>query len=154
VTSYYRSKRLNCKMSNLTQIFEGLVTNRSCNNWSRPTAYMPWLPKAHLLGYAAGKRRIRGKIASLKPTRVTLFTMILYKSEKSIRDKRPFCHPLLCRSSAVKYTFTSLTVVNPRMRLDYQKSLKSPPLNLLFTDWIRPCRRPTCRSAVKIRFKT
>jgi len=26
--------------------------------------------------------------------------------------------------------FTSLTVVNPRMRLDYQILLKSPPLNL------------------------
>jgi len=32
-------------------------------------------------------------IASLKPTKVTLFTMILHNSENSIRDIRPFCRP-------------------------------------------------------------
>jgi len=44
----------------------------------------------------------------LKPTKVTLFTMILYNSENSIRDIRPFCHPLFCRSSSAKYTSSLL----------------------------------------------
>jgi len=46
----------------------------------------------------------RGAIASLKLTKVTLFTMIFYNSENSIRDIRPFCCPLFCNSSVVKYT--------------------------------------------------
>ena len=38
----------------------------------------------------------------LKPTKVTLLAMILYYSENSIRDTRPFCRPLFCHSSVVK----------------------------------------------------
>jgi len=45
----------------------------------------------------------RGAIAPLKPTKVTLFTMILFNSENSTRDTRPFCRPLFCHSSVVKY---------------------------------------------------
>jgi len=37
-----------------------------------------------------------------------LFTMILYNSENSIRDIRPFCRPLFCHSSVVKYTSSLL----------------------------------------------
>ena len=37
---------------------------------------------------------------------------IVYNLENGIRDIRPFCHPLFCHSSIVKY-FISLTVVNP-----------------------------------------
>jgi len=45
---------------------------------------------------------------SLKPTKVTLFTIILYNSENNICDARPFCRPLFCHRSAVKYTWSLL----------------------------------------------
>jgi len=37
-----------------------------------------------------------------KTYKLTLFTMIVYNSENSIRNTRPFCHPLFCHSSVVK----------------------------------------------------
>jgi len=40
----------------------------------------------------------------LKPTKVTLFTMILYNLENSIRSIKPFCRPLFFHSRVVKYT--------------------------------------------------
>jgi len=43
-----------------------------------------------------------GAIAPSKPTKVTLFTMILHNSENSIRDIRPFCRLLFCHSSVLK----------------------------------------------------
>ena len=65
------------------------------------------------------KNRIRQHLARgrfrgdwpLKPTKIALFTMILYKSENIIRDIKPFCGPLFCQRSVVKYT--SPPVVNP-----------------------------------------
>jgi len=42
-----------------------------------------------------------GDIALLKLTLVTSFTMILYNSENSFRDIRPFCRPLFCYKSVV-----------------------------------------------------
>jgi len=45
-----------------------------------------------------------GDYPPLKPTKVTLFTMILYNSENSICDIRPSCRPLFCHISAVKCT--------------------------------------------------
>jgi len=45
---------------------------------------------------------------ALKPKKVTLFTIILYNSENSIHDTRPFCRPLFCHSSVVKYTSSLL----------------------------------------------
>ena len=44
------------------------------------------------------------KFTTLFTMKVTLFTMILYNPQKSIRDIRQFCRPLFCRSSVVKYT--------------------------------------------------
>jgi len=44
----------------------------------------------------------------LKPTKDTLFAMILYNSENSIRDVRTFCCPLFRHSSVVKYTLSLL----------------------------------------------
>jgi len=35
----------------------------------------------------------------LKPTKVALFTMILYNSEYNIGDQRLLCRPLFCHSS-------------------------------------------------------
>jgi len=42
-----------------------------------------------------------GDYPPLKPKKVTLFTMISYNSEKSIRDIWPFCRPLFCHSGEV-----------------------------------------------------
>jgi len=44
----------------------------------------------------------------LKPTKVTLFTTILYNSENSIRDVRRICRPLFCHSRFVNYTSSLL----------------------------------------------
>ena len=38
-----------------------------------------------------------------KPAKVTFFTMILYNAGNSIRVIRPFCRPLFCHNSVVKY---------------------------------------------------
>jgi len=48
-----------------------------------------------------------GRSPPLKPTKVTLFTMILYSSENSIRDKRPFCRPLFCHTHSSVVTCIS-----------------------------------------------
>jgi len=69
----------------------------------------------------------QGRIRAIAPSKtyestVILFTMILYNSENSIRDIRPFCRPLFCHSSVVKCTSCLLQTV---MRLDYQILLKS-----------------------------
>jgi len=45
----------------------------------------------------------------LKPTKATLFTMILYNSENDIRDIRPIRRPLFCHSSVVKYASSLFT---------------------------------------------
>jgi len=55
-----------------------------------------------------GSRGTIGAIAPLKFTKVTLFTMILYNWEDSIRDMRPFCRPLFCHSSVVMHTSSLL----------------------------------------------
>ena len=66
----------------------------------------------------------------LKPTKVTLFTMILYYSEKSVRAIRPFCRPYFV--TAVLWTILHLSCSSePVMRLDYQILQKSTPLTLL-----------------------
>jgi len=75
----------------------------------------------------------------LKHRKETLFTMILYNSENNIPYIRPFCRPLLCHSSVVKYTSFLL---QPRSR--YETWLPNiteiaPPPNL--TGGIRPCRQ-------------
>jgi len=91
----------------------------------------------------ATRLKLRGRIRGgnwgnrpLKPTKVTLFTVILFNWEKSIRDIRPFCGQLFCHSSVVKYT-SSLYSSEAIMRLDYQILLQSISPNLI--DWIRPC---------------
>jgi len=47
-------------------------------------------------------------IAPPKTYEVTLFTMIVYNTENSIRNTRLFCHPLFCHRSVVKYTSSRL----------------------------------------------
>ena len=78
----------------------------------------------------------RGAIASLKSTTVTLFTMIFYNSENSIRDIRPLYRPLFCHRSVVKYTLSFL-----QYRSHYYTWLPNiaeivPPK---LVRWIRPC---------------
>jgi len=52
----------------------------------------------------SGCRGELGQSSPVKSTKVSIFTMILYNSENSIRDIRRFCRPLFCHSSVVKYT--------------------------------------------------
>jgi len=47
-------------------------------------------------------------IAPIKPAKATLFTMILYNSQNSIRDVRSFGLPLFCQSSVVKNSLALL----------------------------------------------
>jgi len=49
-----------------------------------------------------------GAIASPKTYELTLFTMIVYNSENSIRNTRPFCHPLFCHRCLAKWTSSLL----------------------------------------------
>ena len=46
--------------------------------------------------------------AILNKRKVSLFTQIFYNSENNIRDISPFCRPLFCHSSVVKYTSSLL----------------------------------------------
>ena len=71
----------------------------------------------------------------LKPTKVTLLTMILYNSENSIRDIGPFWRPLFYQSGVLKYTSSLLHSSELKMRLDCQILLKSPPPQ---TYWLDP----------------
>ena len=49
-----------------------------------------------------------GRSPPPKPTKVTLFAIILYNLENSIRDIKPICRPIFCHSSAVKYASSLL----------------------------------------------
>jgi len=55
-----------------------------------------------------GRIQRGGAIALLKPTKVALFTMIVYNSENNVHDYRPFCRPLFCHSSVCEVYFISL----------------------------------------------
>jgi len=41
-------------------------------------------------------------IATPKTYELALYTMIVYNSENSIGNTKPFCHPLFCHRSVVK----------------------------------------------------
>ena len=77
----------------------------------------------------------RRAIASLKPTQVTLFTMILKNSENSICDIRPFCRPFFLSQQSCEVYFISLAVVNLWWNLT-AKHYWNRPSNI--TGWIRP----------------
>jgi len=68
--------------------------------------------KKTLILYMKQNNERLGRSPPLKPTKVTLFTMILYNTENSIRDIRPFCRPLFCHSSVAKHTSALLQLVN------------------------------------------
>jgi len=51
-------------------------------------------------------------IAPPKTYELTLFTMIVYNSENSIRNTKLFCHPFLSQKCCEVY-FITLNVVNP-----------------------------------------
>ena len=65
-----------------------------------------------------------------------LFHQDFVHSENSVRDIKPFCCPLFCHSSVVKYTLSPLSS-KAVMSLDSQLLPTSPPHNL--TSWVRPC---------------
>jgi len=67
------------------------------------------ITRGHVAGVRGGsKEGAIWAIAPLKPTKITSFTILFYNSENSICDIRPFCRPLFCHSSVVKYTSSLL----------------------------------------------
>jgi len=73
----------------------------------------------------ADPRKVDWGDPRVKPTTVDLLTMILYNSENSVRDLRPFCRLLFVK--AVLWCILHLSCSSePVMRLDYQILLKSP----------------------------
>jgi len=111
------------------------------------------LPRAIIHRSKGGSREQRlGRSRPLKSTKVASFTMIFNNSENSIRDKRPFCRPLLCHSSVVEHTSSHFSCISgSAMRPDYQILLKSPPLNL--PGWIHPCTRGITNVKCRLQFK-
>jgi len=95
------------------QINRGLLCQFFFPLVSFETAFLlnrKWL----LPSFCGSQGRIqRGAIAPPKTyeSTVTLFTMILYNSENNIRDTRPFCRPLFCHSSVVKYVSSLLQYI-------------------------------------------
>jgi len=69
----------------------------------------------------------------LKPANATLLIIILYNSENSIHDIRPFCRPIFCHRSVVNKLHLSYSS-EPIIRLDYQMLLQSPP----YLYWLDP----------------
>jgi len=55
-----------------------------------------------------GRIQEGGNRPPLKCTKVTFFTLILNNLENSIRNIWPFCRPLFCHKSVVKYTSSLL----------------------------------------------
>jgi len=89
-------------------------------------------PKNAISGRGGSGGAIGAIAPPLKPRKATFFAMILYNSENSNRDIRPFCRPLFCHSSVVKSTSSLLLYSSERiMSLDCQILLQSPPLKLL-----------------------
>jgi len=77
-----------------------------------------------------------GDRAPLNTTKVTFFTMILHNLESTIRDVRPFCRPLFCHSSVMKYASSLL------QQWTRNKTLLPNIIEIALpkvTDWIRPC---------------
>jgi len=66
-----------------------------------------------------GSRGLSSQSPPIKPTKVTLFTIIFYNSENSIRYIKPFGRPLFCHSSDAKYN-SSPFCNEAVMRLDCQ----------------------------------
>jgi len=57
-----------------------------------------------------GGSRVR-RSPLLKPTQVTLFTMILYNLENSNRDIESFCRPLFCYISILHLSYSSESIM-------------------------------------------
>jgi len=66
------------------------------------------------------------------PKNINSLTIILYNSENNIHDIKPFCCPLFCHSSVVKYSLFHLSYsMEAVMRLEFQILLIFPPITLL-----------------------
>ena len=66
------------------------------------TAYFTKNHKELKTGFNQGRIQGGGRSPHLKPMKAALFTMVLYNSEKIIRDIRPFFCPFLCHSGVLK----------------------------------------------------
>ena len=74
-----------------------------------------------------GSRGVIGR-SPPKNYELTLFTMIVYISENSIRITRPFCHLLFCHSSVLNYNLLHLSYSSePVMRLTMKYYWNRPP---------------------------
>jgi len=95
-------------------------------------------PHIHVARDRSGQGRIQGgtirAIAPPKPTKVTLFTLIFYNSENSIRDVRPFCRRFLWQQCCHVY-FIPVTIAKPLWDLTTKYYWNRPP-NVI--GWIRP----------------
>ena len=95
--------------------------------------------RAGSMSYRSGSRGDWGD-RPLKPTKVTLFSTILYNSENNIHDVRPvccrlFCHILAVKNHAKKYTSSVLQQSNCYETWP-TNIIEIAPLKL--TGWIRP----------------
>ena len=88
----------------VTRLYIQKYVAKSANNF--PYSH-PSMPGTRLEKPQEGADSV-GRSPFLKPTKVTLFTVILHISENSIRDIRQFWRPLFFHSSVVKYTSSLL----------------------------------------------
>jgi len=74
----------------------------------------------HVSGRGGSSGGALGQSPLLKPTKVTLFTIILYNSENNIRDTRPFCRPMFYHCSVEMHSLLHLSYSSKAgMRFDY-----------------------------------
>jgi len=83
-----------------------LVLTRYIKNIAEPSTSYALLRGCCNQGRIQGGRL--GRSPTLKPTKVTFFTIILYNSENNIHDIRPFFRHLCYHTSVVKYTSSLL----------------------------------------------
>jgi len=62
--------------------------------------------------------------------------MIVYNSENSIRNTMPFCRPLFCHRSLVKYTSPLTVVSEPVMSSGVtNRGVSCPPWQAICKNW-------------------
>jgi len=89
-----------------------IMTMGVLSHWSQASSFEPVVRQRHWHPHG---RQNRGESRkgdwndrSPKTYELTLFTMVGCNSENSIRSTRPFCQPLFCHRSVVKYTSSLL----------------------------------------------
>jgi len=90
------AKHVNAKRMTIMGVFCTQLKQTVLNSWNVKTS-----------GVRSGVKtgpNLGGDRPPPKTYKLTLFTIIVYNSENSIRNTRPFCRPLFCHSSVVKCT--------------------------------------------------